>query len=98
MKRYPSREIKESIKKKNKDKGEKVPFLSFCLSCVKKFQRRCVCHKMIILLAFFCYYSNSSSQCERKAKSSQSHIFFYFKGERGFSEKVRKTPFILAMS
>ena len=28
-----------------------------------------------------------------------NHIFFfYFKGERGFSEKVRKTPFILAMS
>ena len=50
MKRYPSREIKESIKKKNNDKGEKIPFLSFCLSCVKKFQRRCVCHKMIILL------------------------------------------------
>ena len=52
MKRYPSREIKESIKKNN-DKGEKVPFLSFCFSCVKKFQRRCVCHKMIIFLAFF---------------------------------------------
>ena len=76
MKRYPSREIKESIKKNN-DKGEKFRFLSFCFSCVKKFQRRCVCHKMIILLAFFCYYSYSSSQCERKAKSSPSHIFFF---------------------
>ena len=31
-----------------------------------------------------------------KAKSSQSHIFFfYFKGEQGFSEKVRKTPFFI---